>query len=144
MKKKTIIANILSFILLQVLYHVLLLSHKNIPYSPNKSLIFSLISLIALIWFARGLWKDTTESFLELMRSGNMQLFMSILSIIVWFMAGYKFYQDFHDTTFFEQNAVLVFVMAIIFAISIEIFFKVAYTKFIWLYDQLKKMKDEK
>lgn len=138
MKKKTIIVYILSFILLQVLYQLLLLSHNDIPYHPNESLIFSLISLIALIWFAIGLWKDTTDSFLEFMRSGNMQLFMSILSIIVWFMAGYKFYHDFHGTAFFEQHTTLVFGMAIVFAISLDIFFKVAYTRFAWLYILLK------
>ena len=140
MKKKTIIQLVITFTLLQGFYQVVMFIHPDLSEQTNNSIVVFIMTCLALIWFSRGLWKDTTEEFLETMNRGNMQYFMSILSAIVWFVMGFKFYQDFNGTTVYEQNVFLVILMVLSFAISIDIWFRMAYTRLIFLYIQLKEM----
>lgn len=141
MRRETIVQHVVAFTLLHGLYQLLLFFHPDIAGQTNT--ISYIILLLILIWFSKSLWRDTTPEFESYMDSKNMRNFTGILSAVVWLMMGFKLYQDFYGTAVYEQNMLLINGMMLLCVASIDIWFRVAYTRIIFLYVQLNEMRKD-
>ena len=140
MNKRTIIELVVAFSLLQGLYHILMFMHPEISEQTNTSGLSFIILLSLLVFISWALWKDTTPDFLTFMDGKKMHNLMSYSMLLVWITMNFKFFNDFYGTAVYEQKQFLINGMILLFISSIVIWFKVVYTRIIFLYVKMQNL----
>lgn len=140
MNKRTIIELVVAFSLLQGLYHILMFMHPEISEQTNTSGLSFIILLSLMVFISWGLWKDTTPDFLTFMDGKKMHNLMSYSMLLVWITMNFKFFNDFYGTAVYEQKQFLINGMILLFISSIVIWFKVVYTRIIFLYVKMQDL----
>jgi hypothetical protein len=117
-----------AFIVLQLTYNILGNLYIGEHFTNDLSLFTRISVVVALFYFFRNLWVNTTETAIQYFKDRRIDFYWNLLSFVLIFATAKDFYEKFHHLNIFHDNTLAFLAFGAMDMLSIlalfQLFFK--------------------